>query len=132
MRFLTTLLFLFMTSQLFGQLTINTSYKHFASWNAEKEEWTVIEEKELATTFAFDRELTKFKHTIPDMSSMYYIDDWKFDEEKAMYTMIVTSDANNEYELIIDGINNFVGFFFWQNNVYYLVRHTISSTKFEE
>lgn len=122
----------FYTYQANAQLSISTNFRQDAVWDESKEEWEVLSTDDAKTLFEFDRELTEFKHTTPNMTSMYYIEDWEYDEENVKYTMVVTSDAGNEYELIIDGINNCVAFFYWHQNRYILVRHTIAETKFEE
>lgn len=115
-----------------AQLSIKTSLRQDAVWDENKEEWEVLSSEEGSTLFEFDRDLTQFKHTTSKMTSMYYIEDWEYNEEEVKYTMDVTSDAGNEYELIIDGVNNCVAFFYWHQNRYILVRHTIAETKFEE
>ncbi len=115
-----------------AQLIITTSLRQDAVWDENKEEWEVLSSEEGSTLFEFDRELTQFKHTTPSISSVYYIEDWEYNEENVKYTMDVTSDAGNEYELIIDGINNCVAFFYWKQDKYILVRHTIAETRFEE
>jgi hypothetical protein len=76
--------------------------------------------------------LTTFHHTTASISSDYFISKYDYNEEEVKYTMTITSDAGNEYEMIIDGINNCVCFFYWRDNVYYLVRHTIKSTWIKE
>lgn len=115
-----------------AQLSISTNLRQDAVWDENKEEWEVLSTDDAKTLFEFDRELTEFKHTTPKITSMYYIEDWEYNEEEVKYTMDVTSDAGNEYELIIDGINNCVAFFYWYEGRYILVRHTIAETKFGE
>jgi hypothetical protein len=114
------------------ELSISTNYRQDAVWNNGEEKWDVSSEKEDGTLFEFNKELTMFKHTTATITSNYYIKSYEYDDEKVSYTMIVTSDAGNEYEMIIDGINNCVAFFYWYDNEYYLVRHTIKNSWYEE
>jgi hypothetical protein len=112
----------------FAQLTVTTNFRQDATWDDKKEQWNVSSTDEGATTLDFNKELTSFKHTTATITSRYEILEYKYDEEAVKYTMKVKSDVGNEYEMIIDGINNCVAFFFWRNNVYTLVRHTIKET----
>lgn len=115
-----------------AQLNISTNYRQDAIWNNETEQWDVLSTDESGTLFSFNKELTMFKHTTETISSDYYISDWEYNEEEVKYTMTVTSDVGNAYELIIDGINNCVCFFYWYENEYILVRHTIKRSWFNE
>ena len=115
-----------------AQLNISTNYRQDAIWNNETEQWDVLSTDESGTLFSFNKELIMFKHTTETISSDYYISDWEYNEEEVKYTMTVTSDVGNAYELIIDGINNCVCFFYWYENEYILVRHTIKRSWFNE
>jgi len=115
-----------------AQLSITTNLRQDALWDESTEGWEVLSTDDNITTLAFDKELTSFKHTTATITSMYTILDWEYDEETVKYTMKVQSDAGNEYEMIIDGINNCVAFFYWKNNKYILVRHTIKDSSYEE
>lgn len=111
-----------------AQLNISTNYRQDAVWNDETSEWEVLSTDENGTLFEFNKELTTFHHTTSSISSDYFINKYEYNEEEVKYTMTVKSDAGNEYEMIIDGINNCVCFFYWRDNRYYLVRHTIKNT----
>ncbi|WP_343605424.1 hypothetical protein [Fluviicola sp.] len=115
-----------------AQLNISTNYRQDAVWNDEKSEWEVLSTDEDGTLFEFNKELTTFHHTTPGISSDYFITKYEYDDKEIKYTMTVKSDAGNEYEMIIDGINNCVCFFYWRDNRYYLVRHTIKNTWINE
>lgn len=125
-------LLMFFTFQVNAQLSISTNFRQDAIWDAKLEKWDVLSTDEGKTLFEFDRELSQFKHTTPTISSVYTIDEWEYDEDEVKYDMTVTSDAGNTYEMIVDGINNCVAFFYWRGDQYYLVRHTIEETKFNE
>lgn len=116
----------------FAQLSVSTNLRQDAVWDAEKEEWEVLSTDDSGTLFEFNKELTMFKHTTATITSNYFISKWDYNEEEVKYTMTVTSDAGNEYEMIIDGVNNCVAFFFWQDEKYILVRHTIKESWFKE
>lgn len=115
-----------------SQLSISTNYRQDALWNNTDEAWNVFSTDEAGTLFEFNKELTVFRHTTATISSDYYIKTWDYNADEIKYTMTVTSDAGNQYELIIDGINQCVAFFFWRDDDYYLVRHTIKNSWFRE
>lgn len=127
-------LFSFLLSAFLGhsQLSISTDFRQDAVWLPESESWDINSTDEGGTLFEFNNELTQFKHTTETITSNYYISDWKYDEENLLYTMTVTSDVGNEYEVLIDGINNCVCFFYWRDEQYILVRHTIKSSWYNE
>ncbi len=126
------LLFLLISVNSFAQLGISTNFRQDATWNTETESWTVLSTDESGTLFEFNKELTTFKHTTPTITSDYYITTWDYNEEENKYTMLVKSDVGNEYELIIDGVNECVAFFYYYGDEYRLVRHTIKSSWFNE
>ena len=132
MKLITTIIALFIVSFSFAQLTISTDFRQDAYWSTDKEEWNVTSTDDGGTLFEFNKELTLFKHTTETITSTYYINKWEYDEEEVKYTMEITSDAGNEYEMIIDGINNCVAFFYYIGDEYYLVRHTIKNTWLKE
>jgi hypothetical protein len=132
MKFFSSLLLIFITSFSFTQLSISTEYRQDGIWDEAKEEWKINYKADDFTLFEFDVELSKFKHTTSTITSWYEILDWDYNEDDVKYTMKVKSDAGNEYEMIIDGINNCVAFFYWKNNLYHLVRHTIKNSSYKE
>lgn len=132
MKLFTTIAAILIVTLSFGQLGISTNFRQDGYWLTDKEEWNITSTDEGGTLFEFNKELTMFKHTTETITSTYYISDWTYDEETVKYTMQITSDAGNEYEMIIDGVNNCVAFFFYIDDVYYLVRHTIKNSWFNE
>lgn len=114
--------------QLNAQLSISTNLRQDAIWRETEEKWDVLSEDPKGTLFEFNKDLTMFKHTTETITSTYYINKWEYNEEQAKYTMTVTSDAGNEYEMIVDGINNCVAFFYYLEDKYILVRHSIKNT----
>jgi len=132
MKLITTITALFLVTFAFGQLGISTNLRQDGYWKATDEEWEITSTDEGGTLFEFNKELTTFKHTTETITSTYYIKDWDYNEDEVKYTMQITSDAGNDYEMIIDGVNNCVAFFYWRDDVYYLVRHTIKNSWFNE
>jgi hypothetical protein len=132
MKAVLAILTLFVSCAAFAQLSISTNFRQDGVWDAGKEEWNILSTDDNGTLFEFNRELTMFKHTTATITSDYFISKWDYNEDEVKYTMTVTSDAGNEYEMIIDGINNCVAFFYWYDEQYILVRHTIKQTWFEE
>lgn len=130
MKLIATIIAFFIVNFSFAQLSISTDYRQDAYW--ADDEWNVTSTDDGGTLFEFNKELTLFKHTTETITSTYYISKWDYDEEQVKYTMTVTSDAGNEYEMIVDGINNCVAFFYYIGDEYHLVRHTIKNTWFKE
>lgn len=116
----------------FAQLNISTNYRQDGVWNEETSQWDILSTDEGGTLFEFNKELTTFHHTTASISSDYFITKYDYNDEEVKYTMNIKSDVGNEYEMIIDGINNCVCFFYWRDNKYYLVRHTIKNTWIKE
>lgn len=112
----------------FAQLTIITNFRQDGIWDEKNAKWDVTRTDTSTTTFDFDKAMTMFKHTTPSMASRYDFTEYDYNEETVKYTLKVKSDAGNEYEVIVDGINNCVVFFFWVNKDYRMVRHTIKET----
>ncbi len=116
-----------------AQLNITTNYRQDAIWDELNEKWDVLASNEDVTFFEFNSGLTLFTHTTNTIKSTYIIKEFEYDEELSKYTMIVVSDVGNEYEMIVDAINNYVGFFYFdEDDVYILVRHTIKKIWFNE
>lgn len=115
-----------------AQLNISTELRQDGTWNTTTEAWDIYATDDSGTLFEFNKELTQFKHTTASITSTYYITEWDYNEEEVKYTMKVKSDVGNEYEMIIDGINNCVCFFYWDEETYVLVRHTIKTSWFNE
>lgn len=115
-----------------AQLSISTNLRQDATWSNTDEKWNVFSTDEGGTLFEFNKEFTTFRHTTASISSDYYIKSVDYNDETVLYKMVVTSDAGNEYELMIDGINECVAFFYWKDDVYYLVRHTIKNSWIRE
>jgi hypothetical protein len=115
-----------------AQLSISTNLRQDAIWDEDLQDWEVLATDENVTFFEFNRELTLFKHTTTTITSTYNISDWEYDSTLVKYTMVVTSDAGNTYDVVIDGINNYIGFFYYRDLDYILVHHAIKDTWFRE
>lgn len=130
----------FLTSFLFGlfcvlqaQLTITTDYREDGVFNVTTKTWDIEKTTEGLTVFNFNKDLTSFRHITGSISSNYSIDAWDYNDEEILYEMIVTSDVGNEYELMIDGINELVIFFYYdEQDNFRMVRHYIQDSYFDE
>lgn len=111
-----------------AQLSISTSLRQDAVWDDLKEDWEVYSMDSTGTFFEFNKELSMFKHTTATITSNYKITKYEYDKDKSAYTMQVVSDVGNEYEVIIDAENNYIGFFYERDDEYILVHHTIKKT----
>jgi hypothetical protein len=123
---------LMLSFQSFSQLTIVTNYRQDGVWDTSAEQWNVLSTDDDETVFSFNKDLTEFHHKTATIESDYFISKWDYDEENVRYTMTVTSDAGNDYEMIVDGINNCVAFFYYYGDDYVMVRHTIETTDYKE
>jgi hypothetical protein len=127
------ILFIGCLTWLQAQLTITTNLREEGIFNLKQLKWDISKTVEGLTVFTFNKEFTSFRHSTSSISSVYSIDDWTFDDDEILYEMVVTSDAGNEYELIIDGINEYIIFFYYDDyGQYNMVRHTIQDTYLDE
>jgi hypothetical protein len=116
-----------------AQLTITTNLREDGIFNEKELKWEITNTTEGLTVFSFNNELTSFRHSTGTISSMYTIDDWTYDDDEVLYDMIVTSDAGNEYDFMVDGLNELVLFFYYDDyGRYCMVRHYIQDSYFDE
>ena len=131
-KFLLTL-FLLGISFVQAQLTVTTNLREDGVWNKDKMIWDITSTEEGLTVFNFDKNLSSFRHITNSMTSVYTIKDWDYDEKEVLYEMQVQSDAGNDYDFLIDGINEVVIFFYHdKDGNYRMVRHVIKDTNFQE
>ena len=116
-----------------AQLTVTTNLREDGVWNKDKMTWDITSTEEGLTVFNFDKNLSSFRHITNSMTSVYTIKDWDYDEKEVLYEMQVQSDAGNDYDFLIDGINEVVIFFYHdKDGNYRMVRHVIKDTNFQE
>lgn len=116
-----------------AQLTVTTDLREDGKWNDAAFKWDILSTDKGITVFNFNKDLTSFRHITGSISSNYQILDWDYDDDEILYEMNVRSDAGNEYELLIDGINEYVIFFYYDSSGNYrMVRHTIKDTWYDE
>lgn len=115
-----------------AQLSISTSIRQDAVWDVLDEDWDVISMDSSGTFFEFNKEFTMFKHTTATITSNYKITSLETVEEENSYTLQVVSDVGNEYEVVIDVENNYIGFFYERDDEYILVHHTIKKLWIKE
>ncbi|MCQ4034180.1 hypothetical protein [Kaistella montana] len=126
-------LFLLGISFVQAQLTVTTNLREDGVWNKDKMIWDITSTEEGLTVFNFDKNLSSFRHITNSMTSVYTIKDWDYDEKEVLYEMQVQSDAGNDYDFLIDGINEVVIFFYHdKDGNYRMVRHVIKDTNFQE
>src|SRR5690606_4531957 len=95
--------------------------------------WEINNTIEGLTVFNFNSTLTSFRHITDNISSTYTINDWEYDDEEILYNMEVSSDVGNDYDFMIDGINQLVIFFYYdQYGRFCMVRHHIKDSYFDE
>lgn len=130
--FLLTLL-LATTYSVNAQLTVTTNYREDGRWNESQMKWDVLSTEEGITVMNFNKDLTSFRHITGNISSTYEILKWDYNDDEILYDMDVKSDAGYDYELLIDGINMYVIFFYYDDSGNYrMVRHTIKDSWFDE
>lgn len=126
--------FLFVVSYFVNaQLTVTTNLREDGTWNESAMKWDIESTEEGTTIFNFNQEFTSFRHITASISSNYEITKSEYDDKEVLYDMKVRSDVGNEYEMLIDGINMYVIFFYYDDSGNYrMVRHTIKETWFDE
>lgn len=116
-----------------AQLTVTTSYREDGKWDGASMKWDILSTEAGTTILNFNKDLTSFRHITGSISSNYQILDWDYNDDEVLYEMSVRSDAGNEYDLLIDGINAYVIFFYYDTaGNYRMVRHTIKDTWYDE
>ena len=116
-----------------AQLTITTNMREDGTWDKAKEDWIITSTTKGLTVLNFNKEFTSFRHITDEISSEYEILDWDYDEKEILYEMKLKSDAGNEYDFMIDGINEYLIFFYYDDaKNYRMVRHTMSDSVFKE
>jgi len=116
-----------------AQLSISTSMREDGIWDNLNTKWDIYSKDSSGTFIEFNKELTMFKHTTATITSNYKITSYEYDEKEVAYTMQVVSDVGNEYELIVDGLNELVIFFYYNDDEeYVMVRHLMKKTWFKE
>lgn len=128
-----TALFICLVGVLSAQLTITTNLREDGVFNTSTLKWDIDKTTEGLTVFNFNKDLTSFRHITGNISSTYTIDDWTYDDDEILYEMLITSDAGNEYDFMIDGTNGLVIFFYYDEyGDYRMVRHLIQDSYFDE
>lgn len=116
-----------------AQLTVTTNFREEGKWDSAKMKWDILSTKEGLTVLNFNKDLSFFRHITETVASNYQILEWDYDDDEVLYEMDIRSDAGNEYELLIDGINAYVIFFYYDSSGNYrMVRHTIKDTWYDE
>ena len=92
----------------YAQLHITTSVREDYLWNEEKNDWVFdTQNKNEATFFDFNKDMTMVKHTTPTMTSNYLIkSEVMVDKNRKKYEFDVMSDVGNKYHALIDVTNN--------------------------
>jgi len=116
-----------------AQLTITTDYREDGKWDEASYKWDITSTEEGITVFNFNKDLTSFRHITGNISSTYEILEWDYDDAEVLYEMTVKSDVGNEYDFLIDGINEYVIFFYYDTaGNYRMVRHTLKDSWYDE
>jgi len=116
-----------------AQLTVTTNFQEEGKWDEKNMKWDILSKKDGLTVLNFNKDLTGVRHISETVTSNYQILDWDYDDNEVLYEMDVRNDAGNEYELLIDGINDYVIFFYYDSSGNYrMLRHTIKDTYYDE
>ncbi|MCD6010713.1 MAG: hypothetical protein K0Q79_575 [Flavipsychrobacter sp.] len=119
----------------YAQLHITTSVREDYLWNEEKNDWTFdTQNKNEATFFDFNKDMTMFKHTTPSMTSSYLIkSEVTTDKDRKKYEFDVMSDVGNKYHAIIDVTNNNIRFIGTSSDGgSFMVRHQIKRIWYDD
>lgn len=82
-----------------SQTYITTDTKLIEVYNKNTDKYeTVSEQTGVYTTIIINKEMSSFKHTTDDLTSIYFIKSmYKIEGENDMFKMEVVSDVGNEY-----------------------------------
>ena len=65
-------------------------------------------------------------HDLGNNVEKYTIVDWTYDDDEMLMELIIKNNADNEYEMMVDLLNNYVIYFWFdENDVYQFHRYTI-------
>ena len=107
----TILLILLTTSVIVkAQLTITTSQREYFYYNDSTQKGVVTDSYKEYSEFKFNKDLTSFIHTTPKMESFYSINSLNEEDNGKEIMMNVTSDAGNNYLLLINYIEKKIFF----------------------
>lgn len=116
-----------------AQLTVTTNFQEEGKWDEKNMKWDILSKKDGLTVLNFNKDLTGLRHISQTVTSSYQILDWDYDDNEVLYEMDVRNDAGHEFELLIDGINGYVIFFYYDSSGNYrMLRHTIKDTYYDE
>ncbi len=118
----------------YAQLHITTSVREDYLWNEEKNDWVFdTQNKNEATFFDFNKDMTMVKHTTSTMTSNYLIkSEVMVDKNRKKYEFDVMSDVGNKYHAIIDVTNNNIRFIGTSSDGgSFMVRHQIKRIWYE-
>lgn len=113
-----------------AQLQISASDRREATWDKEHESWNFYSTEPITTFFEFTKELSEFKTNSLEAAAGYLITKWNFDEAISKYTMDVQTKDGKQYEMVIDGKQNFIALFYWKNEKYYMIHFSIKESNF--
>ena len=121
---LTSFLCLFSFAQ--AQITLKMNYFEEANWDQSIGSWNVFNEFDVETSITINEEFTVLYHDLGNKVEKYTIVDWTYDDDEMLMELIIKNNADNEYEMLIDLLNNYVIYFWFdENDVYQFHRYTI-------
>ncbi len=126
------LILLLISSTTFAQLEISTADISEGIWNEKDSTWEIYSKEIKTTFFKFNKELSAFDQISLESSAGYLITRWDFDEKISKYTMDLQTKDGKKQEMVIDGMNQFIAFFYWKNETYCMTRFSVKESAFQK
>lgn len=91
-----------------AQLVIKTDVSQDLYFDTELKDWQVVKDHDVPTIFKLAEDMKTISYTENGVTDDFTIKTWEFNDEKAVFDLIIHDTSYNEFTVIIDGINLFL------------------------
>lgn len=91
-----------------AQLVIKTDVSQDLYFDTELKDWQVVKDHDVPTIFKLAEDMKTLSYTEKGVTDDFTIKTWEFNDEKAVFDLIIHDTSYNEFTVIIDGINLFL------------------------
>ncbi|MFA7448276.1 MAG: hypothetical protein WCY77_07570 [Weeksellaceae bacterium] len=91
-----------------AQLVIKTDVSQDLYFDTELKDWQVVKDHDVPTIFKLAEDMKTLSYTENGVTDDFTIKTWEFNDEKAVFDLIIHDTSYNEFTVIIDGINLFL------------------------
>lgn len=91
-----------------AQLVIKTDVSQDLYFDTELKDWQVVKDHDVPTIFKLAEDMKTLSYTENGVTDDFTIKTWEFNDEKAVFDLIIHDTSYNEFTVIIDDINLFL------------------------